>query len=79
VSEDLSEVAQLRQSIKEEIEAMQRGFSSFASGCSRHEFIRVQMARIGNQQDKLAEHIGEKDASNIVCELYITSVNSLKQ
>jgi hypothetical protein len=79
VSEGLSEVALLRRSIKEEIEAMQRGFSAFAAGGSRHEFIRAQMARIGDQQDKLAEHVGEKDASTIVCELYIASINSLKQ
>jgi hypothetical protein len=78
VNDGLSEVALLRRNIKEEIEAMQRGFSAFAAGGSRHEFIRSRMARIGDQQDKLAEHVGEKDASTIVCELYIDSVNSLK-
>ncbi len=78
MSEGLSEVALLRRSIEAEIETMQRGFSAFAAGGSRHEFIRAQMARIGDHQDKLAEHVGEKDASTIVCELYIATVNSLK-
>lgn len=79
MNDGMSEVALLRQSIQEEIEAMQRGFTSFAAGGSRHEFIRAQMARIGDQQDKLAAHVGEEDASTIVCELYIASVNSLRR
>lgn len=70
-----SEVARLRQSIEEEIEAMHRGFSAVAAGTARHEFIKSRMERIGSQQDQLAEHVGSSTAANIVCELYINSQN----
>ncbi len=70
----VSEVARLRQSIEAEIEAMHRGFSSIAVGTARHEFIRIRMERIGNQQDELAEHVGPNTAASIVCELYINKM-----
>ncbi len=71
-----SAVAQLRQQITEELEAMQRGFSAYASGMARHEFIRARMARIGDQQEELAAHIGPADAVHFVCELYIEKMAS---
>jgi len=71
----VSEVARLRQSIEEEIEAMHRGFSAIAAGTARHEFIKSRMERIGSQQDQLAEHVGSSTAATIVCELYINSQN----
>lgn len=78
MSEHISEVALLRQHIEEEIEAMQRGFSAFAAGVARHEFIRVRMESIGDHQDQLAEYVGQNQAAHIVCELYISKVaNSL--
>ncbi len=70
-----SEVARLRQSIEEEIEAMHRGFSAITAGTARHEFIKSRMERIGSQQDQLAEHVGSSTAANMVCELYINSQN----
>jgi hypothetical protein len=70
-----SEVSRLRQSIEEEIEAMHRGFSAISAGTARHEFIKARMERIGNQQDRLAEHVGSNTAANMVCELYINSQN----
>ncbi len=66
-----SEVMQLCHSIEAEIEAMQRGFSAFAVGVARHEFIKDRMERIGGQQELLARHIGENAAATMVCELYI--------
>lgn len=69
--EHKSEVMQLCQNIEAEIEAMQSGFSAFAVGVARHEFIRSRMERIGNQQDQLAKHVGENAAATMVCELYI--------
>ena len=66
-----SEIAQLRRNIEAEIDAMQNGFSAFAVGVARHEFIKSRMERIGNQQDQLAKHIGESAAATMVCELYI--------
>lgn len=75
MGEHVSEVARLRQSIEEEIEAMHRGFSAVAAGTARHEFIKSRMERIGSQQDQLAEHVGSSTAANMVCELYIDSQN----
>lgn len=72
--EHKSEVTQLCQSIEAEIEAMRRGFSAFAVGVARHEFIKSRMERIGNQQDQLAKHVGESAAATMVCELYINKV-----
>ncbi|MBO0778133.1 MAG: hypothetical protein J2P37_04825 [Ktedonobacteraceae bacterium] len=66
-----SEVARLRQRIAEEIESMQNGFSGFAAGVARHDFIRARMEQIGDHQDELAEYIGDTDAAHLVCELYI--------
>jgi antitoxin component HigA of HigAB toxin-antitoxin module len=73
-SEQFSRVAQLRQQIAEELEAMQRGFSAYAAGVARHDFIRARMEQIGNHQEELAANIGSDDAANIVCELYIDKI-----
>jgi len=66
-----SEVAQLRQQIELQLEAMQRGMSGLATGKARHAFIRAQMDRIGVCQDTLAAYVGESIANQIVCTLYI--------
>ncbi|HTI13164.1 MAG TPA: hypothetical protein VL461_01145 [Dictyobacter sp.] len=72
--ESVSEVARLRQQIADELVAMDRGFHAYAAGTSRHEFIRAKMERIGDQQDKLAQYVGQNDAEHMVCELYMDSV-----
>lgn len=69
-----SEVARIRQQITDELEAMQNGFSGFATGTARHDFIHARMEQIGNRQEELAEYVGEQDAINMVCELYISKV-----
>src|SRR5260370_30558108 len=69
--ESVSEVARLRQQIVKEIEAMQRGLSGFAAGVARHEFIRVRMEQMSGHQDELAEYVGQDDAAQITCQLYI--------
>jgi hypothetical protein len=66
-----SEVARLRRQIELEFEAMQRGMNDFAVGMARHDFIRARMKHVSNYQDKLAEHIGDADASRVVCMLYV--------
>jgi hypothetical protein len=66
-----SEVAQLRHQIELELEAMQRAMTGFAAGTARHEFIRRRMDQLGNYQDKLAEHVGESVANQVVCSLYV--------
>jgi hypothetical protein len=77
MNEYVSEVAQLRQRIEDEIESMQRGFSAFAAGVARHDFIRARMERIGNHQDQLAKHVGQNQAANIVCEAYIDKTSNI--
>ncbi len=66
-----SEVAQLRQQIELQLEAMQRGMQGLATGTARHAFIYARMESIGAYQDRLAEQVGESTANHIVCHLYI--------
>ncbi|MBO0780859.1 MAG: hypothetical protein J2P37_18710 [Ktedonobacteraceae bacterium] len=70
-----SEVAQLRQQIELELDAMQRGLSGLASGTARHSFIHARMERIGSCQDRLAQQIGETAAHHIVCQLYVRAMD----
>jgi len=65
-----SEVARLREQIELQIEAMQRGMHGFATGTTRHAFIRARLERIDQYQHSLAGYIGEDDANQVVCGLY---------
>ena len=78
MSANMSDVARLRCQIVEEMEAMRQVFEGFAAGSARHEFIHTRMQNINGHQERLAEHIGENDAANTVCELYISTVASLR-
>lgn len=69
-----SEVARLRRQIEQELVAMQLGMSGFAAGTARHEFIRVRMENIDDYRDKLAEHVGDVDATQFVCKTYVEIV-----
>ena len=71
---DVSDIARVRRQIVEEMEAMERGFTGFASGTARHDFIQARMRSIGEQQEDLEKLVGKSDAVNIVCELYMTTV-----
>jgi hypothetical protein len=66
-----SEVAQLRQRIAEEYEAMKRGLTGFACGSTKHAFIDARMKRVDSYYDQLTQYIGTKEATQVVCELYI--------
>ena len=66
-----SEVAQLRQKIVEEYEAMKRGLTGFAWGAAKHAFIDARMKCVDGYYDQLAKHVGSQEATNTVCELYI--------
>ncbi|GCE23291.1 hypothetical protein [Dictyobacter kobayashii] len=70
----MSEIAQLRQQIELELVAMRRGLSGLSCGSARHAFIHARMDRIGEWQDSLAHHLGENDATMVVCELYIQAM-----
>ena len=65
-----SEVAQLRLRIAEEYEAMQRGLMGMAWGTAKHDFIQARMKRVDDYHDMLAQHVGEKEATQTICELY---------
>ena len=66
-----SEVAQLRQKIIEEYEAMKRGLSGLASGSAQHAFINARLRRVDDYYNQLAQHIGQQDATQAICDLYI--------
>jgi hypothetical protein len=69
-----SEVAQLRQQIALELDAMRRGLLGISIGSARHAFIHARMERIGVCQDTLASSIGEQAATQIVCAVYMQAM-----
>ncbi len=69
-----SEVAQLRQQIELELEALHRGLFALSTGGARHAFINAKMERVGACQDVLANHVGQNAASMIVCQLYVEAM-----
>jgi hypothetical protein len=69
-----SEVAQLRQQIALELDAMRRGLLGISTGSARHAFIHARMERIGVCQDTLASSIGEQAATQIVCAVYMQAM-----
>ena len=66
----MSEVARLLQQIEMEYEAAKRGLEGHAI-VSKHEFITARYDQAGMYQEQLARVIGEKQASDLVCSLYI--------
>jgi hypothetical protein len=65
-----SEVALLRQKIVMEYEAMKHGPSGLLLGTSRHAFIDARLKNVDSYHSKLAQFIGEKEATRTICELY---------
>lgn len=70
-----SEVALLRWQIEREVEAMRLAMSGLAIGTARHDFINARMDRIGTYQEQLTEHVGEQEASKIVCTVYVETMD----
>ncbi|GAC1376292.1 MAG: hypothetical protein PVS3B1_20530 [Ktedonobacteraceae bacterium] len=66
-----SEVAQLRQKIVEEYEAMRQGLSGLALGSAKHAFIDARMKRVDVYCSQLAQHVGEREATQAISELYV--------
>jgi hypothetical protein len=65
-----SEVARLRQQITAECQAMKLGMSGLASGTATHTFITARLHRVDLCCDQLQGHVGEREATRILCELY---------
>jgi len=70
----MSEVANLRQNIELEYEAMQHAMTGFAEGTSRHSFITARINGVGYYQQALALLIGKEAASKFVYERYLAAV-----
>jgi len=66
-----SEITQIRQKIAEEYEAMQLGFSGFATGTAKHAFIDARMHCVDTYHEQLSQQLGEEEATLIICELYV--------
>jgi len=66
-----SEVAEVRQQITVELDAMRQGLLGISTGTARHAFIHARTERIGACQDTLANSIGEQAASQVVCTAYM--------
>lgn len=67
--ENRSEVAQLRQQIELECEAMQQALTGFAQSAS-HQFIHQKYANLEIAQHQLATLVGEEEATNIMVSVY---------
>lgn len=65
-----SEVAQLRQHIAEEYEAMRRGLNGLAYGTANHSFIDARMKRVDSYHEQLTKQVGEQEADSTIYELY---------
>lgn len=59
VSEHGSEVAQLLAQISAEYEAAHRGIGDFASGASKHRFIKARMEHMGRLHHELQSIVGD--------------------
>lgn len=65
-----SEVAQIRQRIQQEYEAMKQGLEGLALGTSKHAFIEARMRRVDSYYAQLKKDIGEQEAGQTVYDLY---------
>ena len=65
-----SDIAHLREQVELEYAAMMQGLNGFAEGSAMHKFISARMARIERYYGALAQEIGEREATQIICDLY---------
>jgi hypothetical protein len=70
----MSEIADIRQQIELEYQAMQGAMMLFAEGTARHAFITARMNGVGYYQQALAAHIGKEAAGKFVYERYLAAV-----
>jgi hypothetical protein len=65
-----SEVARLREQIRLEHEAAQRGLYGIAQGTARHDFIAQRMENIAAYHTTLKQLTGEQEAIKILAEVF---------
>jgi hypothetical protein len=66
-----NKVAQLCAKISEECEAMKCSDVKHLSSSARHALLDARMQRIDTYHAQLVTCIGEQEANNILCELYM--------
>lgn len=64
-----SEVARLRQRIRLEYEAAQRGLSGTAQGVAQHTFITQRLENMADHHQALKQLVGEQEAIKILVEV----------
>jgi hypothetical protein len=69
-----SEIARLRQQITEEYEAANRGLTGLAQGTSRHCFMAARMTQVGHYRTQLVPLVGEQEATRMMGELYVQTM-----
>jgi hypothetical protein len=69
----MSEIAQIRQRIDQECEAMKAAMTGFAQTAS-HQFIHQRFQNLDVAQRQLAQLIGEQEATQIVVDTYINQI-----
>jgi hypothetical protein len=64
----LSRIAEIKQSIEEQMIAARRGLFGLSAGATRHEVISAKMKRVSEQHEKLGGLIGEDEAMQFYLE-----------
>lgn len=75
MEENKSEVARLMERIDLEMQAVRYAMSSMAAGYARHDFIHARMLAAGVCSNQLAAHIGEEEATRVLCQRYDAMMN----
>lgn len=68
-----SEIARLHEQIEQEHAASVLALTGLASGTARHEFINARIERLEIYHHRLAELVGEKQATAFVCQILDTT------
>ena len=64
-----SEIAKLKQQIEDECQSLYLLFNGYAT-VSSHDMIHHKYEAIDQHTKQLAVHIGEEEATNVMCETY---------
>lgn len=65
-----SEVAQLRQRIAQECQASWWALYGLSSGTAQHRFISARLRNMESHRHRLAELVGEEQATDALCEVW---------
>ncbi len=68
--EGMSEVAQLREKIVLECQASWWALHGLSSGNAQHRFITARLEKMGVYHGRLAELVGEEQATEYLCEAF---------